>query len=398
MILNNTHIQGIFVYSPSAEYERGDFVVSGDSIYICTATDPTDKTLMTVSGIDPKNDTINFNTYLGSKIQSAQEYFDYISNPIEKEDKYISSQTLSEILSTYMSGFSEKGIITDHISLTDSGALDLGIGIYGASLPENLINATTENVLDQIITDPNLNNAIFYVSRELPEIKADLPSIPDSLLGYTELDKKSVILKQYSYIDSSSSSGISVKYRIQELIDHVNAMILYRFGSSENGNFTNVTNWRSSFYDASFKNKLDYVRTYYTTRSAEIERKLRSVIGKNFSYRNVEIEKSPKITIQCTDPGRLGYIPVPGFNNSQCVLGIVTQELYSNLGGGVFKNSSLTIDLRDSFGSDSVLKYYINSRNTLSITNPGADSIELSVATGNIVNIYYRQYYLGDER
>ena len=50
MILNNTHVQGLFLYSEETEYEKGDFVVYGNTIYICTAKNPTNKTNNTVSG------------------------------------------------------------------------------------------------------------------------------------------------------------------------------------------------------------------------------------------------------------------------------------------------------------------------------------------------------------
>ena len=64
MIINNTHVQGIFLYSKDIEFEKGDFVVSGDCIYICTAENPTNTTNNTVSGIEPSTDLKNFNTYL----------------------------------------------------------------------------------------------------------------------------------------------------------------------------------------------------------------------------------------------------------------------------------------------------------------------------------------------
>lgn len=398
MILNNTHVQGIFIYSEVAEYEKGDFVVSEDSIYICTATDPTDKTNLTVSGRDPRTDTKNFKTYLGDRITTAQEYFDYLKNPSGGDDKYISSRTLSEILSTYMSGFNEKGIISDYVLLNSSGKLDLGIGIYSDSLPEDLLNATEKNVLEKIMGDSNLNNAIFYISRDLPEIKSNIPGFTDGYEEFfSETDKKCVILKQYSYIDSSDISG-QVVYRIQELIDHIGGFVLYRSGKIVNGVFNLSTAWKGSIYDIDFKEKVDYCRDYYIKRSQEVDRKLEDLVGKNFGFRNVPINKSNSMTLQRTLPSENGYIPVPGFMNSHCVINIIVQELYSSSSGGIFKNTSLTIDLLDSFGDNSILNYYINSGNTLSIKNAGNDRIDLSVSSGNIINIYYRQYYSRDEQ
>ena len=115
MIINNTHVQGIFIYSDSIEYEKGDFVVYNSTLYVCTAENPTNTANMSVMGIKPAEDIKNYNIYPGNRISTAEEYFDYLDDPSTKEDKYVSSHSLSQILSTYMNGFDEKGVISNYI-------------------------------------------------------------------------------------------------------------------------------------------------------------------------------------------------------------------------------------------------------------------------------------------
>lgn len=129
MILNNTHVQGMFLYSEETEYEKGDFVVYGNTIYICTAKNPTNKTNNTVSGVIPEESSDNYSPYLGDKLNNIEEYFNYINHSEEeqgKEDKLITAHLLSQILSTYMIGFDEKGIISEYVYL-NSGNDSLSI-------------------------------------------------------------------------------------------------------------------------------------------------------------------------------------------------------------------------------------------------------------------------------
>ena len=71
MILNNTHVQGMFLYSEETEYEKGDFVVYGNTIYICTAKNPTNKTNNTVSGVIPEESSDNYSPYLGCLLYTS---------------------------------------------------------------------------------------------------------------------------------------------------------------------------------------------------------------------------------------------------------------------------------------------------------------------------------------
>ena len=171
MILNNTHIQGIFIYQPDIEYEKGDFVVSGNSIYICIAGNPNTGS-NTVIGIDPAKDTENYTIYLGGSIKNIEEYFSYIDNPsVEQDDKFIKANLLSQILNTYMVGFDEKGIITDYVYQDSVGKILLSDNLNKFVEGEN-----NELILDRILKADDINNAIFKLSRELKDIKMLFPA------------------------------------------------------------------------------------------------------------------------------------------------------------------------------------------------------------------------------
>jgi len=285
MRLNNKSIQGLFLYSPTVEYEKGDFVVSGDCIYICTAIKPTNTINFTVSGRDPKYDTVNFKVYPGDKISTAQEYYDYINdvyvwqfssnlneilerlninqlnrditvisnrdslpNPddilndentsiedriyrIEEtqeyaylpynEDKYISGNVLNQVLQNLFFGMSENGIVTDHVY---ANVDEEGNQVPEYSIGGTLLNTDTGNILDSIMRSPDLNNGMFTIDRSL---------LPDLQSNDTPVSN-TVLLKQYTYLDKGVSNNNTV--RIQEIIDPDLGCVCYRYslGSKRN--------------------------------------------------------------------------------------------------------------------------------------------------------------------
>ena len=274
MIINNKHVQGIFLYSPNVEYEKGDFVVYGDSIYICTAANPTNPETFTVMGVNPETDsTGNYKIYPGDKISTVQEYYDYVNNKMYwkfkdtkeevevalgveagglivlgsfsnrddlpttrkegdvyrvgtsstgyeyayipyKEDKYISGNILNQILQSAYFGVNESGVITNHIytDVNEDGVLQLDYSIGGT-----LANIEDDKILNAIIKSPDLNNGMFNVSRSLPEIS-----------GFVNLDSnvETVLVRQYTYADNKLGNR---RIRIQELVDPESSMVYYRW-------------------------------------------------------------------------------------------------------------------------------------------------------------------------
>ena len=388
MIINNTHVRGIFFYSSDIAYEKGDFVVQDDIIYICTANNPTDIENFTVQNSNPSTDGENYTVYLGNKITTAEEYFDYVKNPNGEnvEDKYVSSHVLFNILSSYMSGFNEKGIISNYINYDRSNIS------YSDNLASYLENVERQNLLDAIIRAEDLNNAIFHISRSLVDDSL-LQTVPDDTPGFNSTDLNSVILKQYTYQDSGNEN---ITYRVQELIDHVCGMVLYRY---INMNTDSISSWKDSWVDQDFRDKVNAVQNYYRTKSNELEEEKQNLLN-NFAFRNVRIIKNQSVSIQCSDPDQNGYIDVESFSSDiSCILTIIIQEQYDDR--GIYKNTSLTIDISDSMSTDNITDYYVTNNNTLTVgkENPNstsANSLTLSVTTGRISNIYYRQFYKGE--
>ena len=109
MIINNTNVRGIWSYSSDLVYEKGDFVVVGDRIYICKASG--------VQGIEPgkENSRDYFTEYPGNMIRSLEEYYNIVNNPQASDDLYISSRVLNEILQDSYFGLGDSGIITSTI-------------------------------------------------------------------------------------------------------------------------------------------------------------------------------------------------------------------------------------------------------------------------------------------
>lgn len=380
MIINNSHIQGIYLYNETAEYEKGDFVIVDSSIYICLAKNPTNQSNNTVSGKIPYEDKENFTVYLGDMVTSLNEYLEYVSSPDEKEDKLVSSHILSEILNYYMTGFSEKGIINNYI-IYESGS---GYS-FSKPLSSILDNAETGKYLDKVIEAADLNNCILRLSRNLPDLISKLPELPDTITGINNYDRLSVVLRQYTYIDSEINERPII--RVQELIDHVNGIVMYRY---KNGS-GDISEWKSSFLNIEFRNEVQYVKNYYENQLSKLNEE-KTNLENNFGFRNTKINKSNNIVIQNTNPDTLGYVGTNKFSNPSIITVTIREPLGSseNL---LFRNKSITIDVSDSISSSPINNYYITDTCTLSLNSVTESSAVLKVSSGIIINIYYRDFF-----
>lgn len=282
MIINNTHVQGIYNYVESLEYELGDFVIKDNCIYICTAKFPTNNINNTVSGQNPIEHPENFEVYLANKVASLEDYINYI-NGNSTEDKYISNYTLSAILQKQFFGLNESGIITESV-LFDS---DENIAIYSTNIAKALSTSDTDSsVLDRILNAPTLNNGVIKVSPTLPQVEnVFLNSLSNS--NY-------IILRQYTYdniaeiyTDSNNISDSSsyLRYRVQELINPINGNSYCRYCIGKKLNevdsitgdnlwefsSTNISPWRSLLEvnkgtSESYSDRLTEMHTFYTAK------------------------------------------------------------------------------------------------------------------------------------
>ena len=261
MILNDgKHIQGIFIYNPDVEFERGDFIIEGECIYLCKSGNP-------VKGLLLSENPDFYSPYPGSMITSIEEYEDYIANPVGKEDKYISSNILMGILQGMYFGFGDSGVIESYIALNNDGTYNIDTQLLSL-IGKNV--GKIETPLDLLMREPSVNNAYVQGDRNLLDIKYLLTEV----VG----DTRNCLLRQYTYRDlndlgNTETSGIftEYRYRVQELVDLATCMVYYRWTKGSR-NFTGnggwvyeepISNWSCTSVSQGLLNKMNQINSYY---------------------------------------------------------------------------------------------------------------------------------------
>lgn len=391
MIVNNKSIQGIFIYSETSEYEKGDFVVSGDSIYVCTP-----KESDTVINKDPKTDTENYTLYLGGDKATWEDFEEQYTNPNElvSSDKLITSTVLAQILKKLAFGLDSNGIISEQL------LINMGLVSVSPRLG-SLLNSSGYNnkisVLDHLLlTDnvPEFNNMTVRVNRN--SFKGLLPDIGNLIEGeenenndnYKEIDVRSVILKQYTYYESTpytESVEHEFKIRIQEVIDHINGVCLYRFSrlGSNDINTSEVDNgvgvpssWKISCPNSQYLSKLNSLLKYVTEKST-------SSSYNKFAFKDI----TSYLSEPTSEDSKTKYSLKSNTFKEELSLSTVT--ISTVIDEKITYNYSSTIDLTKNgtyaFPNDVVLKQTNNNNLTLSWNNDKISSVTIS-------NIYVRSY------
>lgn len=365
MITNGKSIRGIFLYDKNLELEKGDFVVSGNSIYICTALYPTNQINKTVSGEDPSRNSRNFKIYPGEMISTKEEYDNYIKGK-DDSDKFISSYVVSEVLQGLHHGLSITGVIEDYIE--------------GEGTP-----------LDDIMRAPVINNGTFYVSPEVTQLQDILP-----VIGPIDTDNTgnyNLVLRQYTYLGSKSEDGMTLDrfVRVQELINPYSGYTAYRYTTrdGETGDFGDIiSTWRTSYTYSGEGDRVDEIvyrlralESFYTTRMNQVSSELENLRG-SFRFRELELS---------TYEGKNYFIPV--LPNK---LGIVTFTI--NAGGNLYRTFSY--DFTSISGQTSVTRNIKVVEGTAYITisyNPSQyqhNFVHIILPdTYTMVDAYYREYY-----
>lgn len=387
MILNNTHIQGLFVYSDDIEFEKGDFVVLGNTIYTCIAENPTNLDNNTVSGRNPSTDPENFAPYLGDKIDNINDYFNIISNSSSSnKDGVLSAHLISEILNCYLLGMNEKGIISEYIY---NGDEDNDILSISSGLSNFLESKDKESILDSLLTS-EINNAVLKISRNLPEIKNLLPSVNNEDLIFNKSNLSYVILRQYTY--STSETDYS---RLQEIIDPAYSITMFRSGSgtlSEDGkiNIIDIGDFKRSYLEIDFMDNVRKLQKIFLDKITDLEKTKKSLIN-SFRFKEVSSINNSEVFFQCDNPEGNNYVNISGFDKESFVITVITQI------GNV--NVTTTIDILDSYLEiGGITSYYLMESSYL-IVKPGTNTVSrpkevsISVNNGKIVNIYYREKY-----
>lgn len=367
MIINNKSIKGIYRYNSNVEFEPGDFVLDSEVLY---------KVLQTTKGNLPRTSPDYFEVYVGNNCTSLEEY----KKGAMKKDCVLSAVSLDGILSSYMSGYNEQGLISNRITS------DLKIISSSFASTED-VSAYT-NPLDAILCKSDLNNAIFNVDPN-SEVEKILPRTD----GETGIR---YILRQYTYIDSdSASSGDSSITRIQELtkISNLAVTTLYRYVISSDGSFSisGSTTWVSNGVDPNFQKELSQVRGYYLS---EIEkyRKLQLVMSNNFRFKSLDIpSNSSRIEIPY---GKLNSLVKSDktLDEVPTTFTISTVDLQ-----GFLRVHDVTVDLGTLLRAKTAVSYKVGCSDSDIVLSVSFDdknnSVIFSLSSGNSKAIFQSCYY-----
>lgn len=356
MKINNTSVQGIYVYDSDLEFELGDFIIYNSSIYICTP-----KTNQRTFPISPDKDTINFTPYLATEKINLDELINLYSNGIDDtdlDDKIVTSDVLCQFLKRISFGLDFSGII-------DKEVLD---NYISPSFGE-FSNINNTDILDILATDKRteFNNLTVKVSRDL--VKDLIQVKPDNV---NDLDFKSVILKHYTYFEKSENDPLTdthTLYRIQEVIDHVFGICLYRYTKlSDTVTEDGMSSWKISCPNVNYIEQLSSLLKL-GNRSATPEKKL-------FNFKEISF----------TRPNNVSADNYFHYTVNEELSGIITLTISeTSTTDYVHKNYSMTVkygnNLSYKFPNDTIIRF---QGNTISLSNNGKDV--------QIVNIYTREY------
>lgn len=362
-INGNQIITGMYIYDPGCEYTINDFVVKDGVIYICIKDN---------KGEDPETSE-SYTIYLGDRGRSIdlQEYLNFLETS-EGENKYLSVGMLQAVMSYYLLGPTGKGIIGDYVCFDSEGLrVSLKSGEEGKF-------TDPETIITEILFSEDINHALLRVSRFLPEINGYV----GGSLGVSEYsgeDQKSVILRQYTYLQEGSED----KIRLQELIDPIDGVIWYR-----SGNMTTQSSgtWKCSIVNSrSLKSKVEDLIDIYTAR-LKVIRSLESHLKSNFRYRKLELSGGKPTSFSI--PGGLGEIEIT----------LTISELVSD---GFVKTYETSINLGDKLEDDVFPSYLVGERCRIDLREElEGYSISLSDKVSGAIPVnswfsgaYYKEYY-----
>ena len=346
MKVNNTSLQGVFKYSPNnITYEAGDFIIDDDVIYKCL------NEITSSSDIDPSKNE-NFEVYLAGKIADP-ENIDY-----ESDDKYISPVTFVALMKKCFSGFDMNGVIRNTIIPERAISLFIQDGIDSYTEP-----------LDNIMVDPEINNAIYQIHSS---------DIVGAGAGDDDGDGYLLILRQYT-----GKSG-ETWYRMQELIDPYLGSCYYRY-IEKTGNSWEIPSdivWKNPCIDTEFKSEVEYVINYYKRLiNKEISK---YVIDKsNFRFKKLSGISSTQVV--------MSSIEVPWKSG---IIFTVLVDSMDNYGRHIPTNFTFTmVDP----STQVVNRNYLQGNITLTLTeNRNNDTLTFSVSGGintRITSVYYQENY-----
>lgn len=424
MILeDNKHVKGIYLFSETTEYEKGDFIVDKDCIYICLCNEPnTDRgTIIPAnSAIDkryPNQDRANYAPYPGDMITTAEEYYEYVRNSSNAvEDKYISSHVLNEILQNAYFGYSESGIIDESVNYRTEKSKGTTTNYLEVSekLSEFVGRVTSKSkILDIIMRTEKLNNAVLKISPNLPELSTILVSKLDSKNTKEKDDEiGTIILRQYTYdpgYEQQDDFGQSYKvyHRVQELIDVADGQIYIR--ATKGSSYLNpktkrhdtwtyssaITQWKCMVEDENLLNHINNIINYIAEK--EEEKSINEDTINSFCFHELKATETGEWKFRVDEDGDISKGIIP--EDKSCPLIINVRDKISG-SSNVYKSYTITVDTYDVIHSESAQQelYYLSDKLGLLISYDTTSSdITLTLqntasTTAEIKDIYYRDY------
>ena len=330
MKINNTSIRGFYIYSDTSLYEEGDFVVYGNTIYVCS---PKSGSSLVIGEKPYESD--NFYVYLGDQLADETDFLEFSQNGGGK-DKYISLASLVNILNTYMKGLSTSGIIGHEYVLNEDNSV-----VY--KIENNITKVFNEDEASQILTtllyDEKINHGIFKVSRHLPELK--------TLVGDTG---DYCILRQYSYYRSEDKDSL---VRVQEIIDIESSRQLNPSISYANIYYRSVPLKPQSneiidlrFYSATahseyLARKAENLFNIYSTKIQLFQSKIRE-LEKSFCFKSILTGSVySRVDLQNTNEKGRGYVNVDTVDE---IGPLTVNVLIKSEDGTFYKSETLTVD------------------------------------------------------
>lgn len=347
MVINGRKVTGIYKYSSNAIFTQGDLVYKDSTLYVA---------LTEVSGIDPSDSLASvgkYSIYLGDKCVGLDEYLNYERTNSTKFDKYIPAQLLPVILNHYLTGIDEKGVIE---SLNDDYTSD------------------TRTTADEILENDNINNAVYSVDRDLEGLPVDLYSS-----DLNRLNKERLILKQYTYNEKvfvESTQEIR-RVRVQELIDHSQYMVWYRYKKIDEPNSI-ASPWKSiTLNTTNIHDNLLRLASEYKYRIKALQLTMKN-LKSNFRFKTLKLKsKSNKYTVP-----------------AEYMESKMTINARYKAGNGIFEIVNFTIDLSSGitkYVSDNIYLMIDKDKGTISLYE---DKNMSKLHRKAVINdIYIHEYY-----
>ena len=385
MKLNGVSVQGIYVYNEgNTTYEVGDLILYKNGIYIYSKSSE-----VLSDGLTP-DVSKDYIPYLGDKLTSLQDWKDFLEG--KGEDKYLTTNTLVAILNSYMNDMRLDGIIESAYDYPEGKTRD------GWILDEYKLGSEVgdNTVIDEILRS-NSNYAVYRVSRKLQGLwMVDYDT--ESVVGnYTDEDRKSVLVKQYTYYSSEEDKNLGIETRIQEVIDHIDGTIYYRSAkynpsleiNGTLGNLSSVSDWHNTRISREYESQIISIINAYATKIRELEC-LEKNLKKNFKFKSLDIiPGSNSVLLSQTSTPEAVKIE-QGFYNIGPITVVLKQRIQTT--DIFYKSYEITIEYSDMYNGSKFLltdDLYV----TISGTKSGDMLIETSDKNVTIQSMYYREFY-----